>query len=96
MTDLETAVHRIKLGMGIKGSFRSQGLGARLLTTALEWLRSQNKIEWVDLTVFSENIAARKLYKKFGFKETVVIKDAFRVDGQSIDDIQMVLSLKKL
>jgi RimJ/RimL family protein N-acetyltransferase len=91
---IKAVAHRMKLGMGIENKFRSQGLGTRLLTEALTWARDQKQIHWIDLGVFAQNTAARKLYRKFGFQETHTVVDAIRINGQSIDDIQMTLRIR--
>ena len=84
--------HRAGLGMGIQRAYRSQGLGIRLMETTIKWARGRG-LEYVDLGVFDGNEAAERLYARFGFERTGVRHDAFRVDGQHIDDIQMVLAL---
>lgn len=89
---LETALHRVKLGMGIEQAFRHNGIGSQLLKEAIK-LCHENKIEYIDLSVFAHNIPAIKLYQKFGFTQTAVFHDVFRMDDVSIDDIQMVLKL---
>ncbi len=87
-------LHRAKLGMGIEMSMRGKGGGKLLMKTALNWAREQDFIEWIDLSVFDHNLPAKKLYSSFGFQELYTIKDLFRVEGISIDDVQMVLKLK--
>lgn len=83
--------HRARLGMGIEEKYRSIGYGKKLIIRALDWVKSQNNIEWVDLGVLSQNKAAIQLYESFGFKRTARIRDKFRVNGQSVDDILMTL-----
>jgi uncharacterized cupin superfamily protein len=46
--------------------------------------------------VFADNKAAIDFYQKHGFKTLTVIHDQLRVDGQSIDDVQMVLDLRSI
>jgi RimJ/RimL family protein N-acetyltransferase len=87
-------LHRAGLGMGIEEPLRGKGAGKLLMKTAIEWALEQNFLEWIDLSVFSHNIPARKLYTSFGFVELCTIKDLIRVDGTSIDDVKMVLKLK--
>ena len=91
---IEALVHRMKLGMGIENGYRSLGIGTALLRSAMEWSVTQNKISWIDLSVFEINSAARSLYKKFGFIETHTIEDALRVEDQSINDVRMTLRLR--
>lgn len=92
---LTSALHRATLMMGIERSHRSQGWGSRLITQALSWARQQPPLEWIDLYVFAHNAPARGLYTKAGFKEIGKVPDLFRVKGQKIDDIHMVLNLRE-
>jgi RimJ/RimL family protein N-acetyltransferase len=90
---IAATAHRMNLGMGIETPYRSMGIGTGLMATCTQWAQRQKEIQWIDLSVFSQNIAARALYKKFGFQETYTIMDAIRIEDQSIDDVQMTLKL---
>jgi RimJ/RimL family protein N-acetyltransferase len=89
---LETSLHRVQLGMGIEVKYRSQGLGTELLRACINFCK-ENNIEYIDLSVFSHNLPAIKLYKKLGFVEIANFKDIFRIGNLSVDDIQMTLKL---
>jgi len=67
--------------MGVHRDHRGQGLGARLLDTALSWAGAQG-LAWVDLEVLSNNLPARRLYERSGFVQTGEIPDLFRIDGE--------------
>ncbi len=54
---------------------------------------SSHGIEWIDLSVFSENVPAMSLYRSLGFVETGRREDRFRLSGRSVDDIAMSLRL---
>lgn len=88
------ALHRCQLGMGMEESVRGQGYGKRLLRMAIEWARDQDNLYWMDLSYFAFNLPAKKLYTSLGFVELFTYEDRIRVDGVSIDDVQMVLKLK--
>ena len=90
---IDASKHRMRLGMGIEDAYRSMGIGSSLLKAATEWAQNQKQISWIDLSVFSKNAVAMKLYEKFGFRKTYVIEDALRLENESIDDIQMVLKV---
>ncbi|MFZ4713475.1 MAG: GNAT family N-acetyltransferase [Bacteriovoracaceae bacterium] len=92
-SDLQSALHRANLGIGIEKNYRGIGLGKTMMKTALIWAKEQN-LTWIDLNVLTHNMPARKLYLSFGFKDIGTVKDCFRVEGQSIDDTHMVLELK--
>ena len=90
---LTAELHRAQLGIGIARPQRRQGGGNILLGTAIAWARAQTGIAWVDLGVFSDNAPARALYRKHGFRDLGVTADRFRVDGVSLDEVWMTLSV---
>lgn len=85
---IDALKHRMRLGMGIEKPYRSIGIGKALVEAATQWARKQEQIFWIDLSVFSKNVPARKLYERFNFLEAYLVEDALRVDGEIIDDIQ--------
>ena len=88
---LKTALHRCELGIGIERAHRGQGLGRRLMETAITFARETPSIEWVDLRVFAHNANARSLYQALGFDEVCVVRDRVRIEGEVIDDVMMTL-----
>jgi len=60
-----------------------------------DWALKETSLAWIDLGVFAHNLAARRLYERLGFRETGRSRDAFRIDDERIDDIQMVLDLNE-
>ena len=89
-----TAAHRCLLGMGVHRDARGQGLGARLLDTALSWAGEQG-LDWLDLEVLSGNRPARRLYERSGFVRTGEIPDLYRIDGEQHGYVFMSLAVKK-
>ena len=85
--------HRARLGMGLVRAARRQGHGTRLMRAAIDWAREQPGLAWIDLGVFGDNLGAQHLYERFEFQRIGVKRDRFRVQGQSIDDIEMTLRL---
>ena len=73
--------HGGTLGMGVAAAYRRQGIGKRLLSTALDAARKHG-LERVQLDVFAANTAAVALYRRAGFKE-----EGRRVRGRRIDDV---------
>ena len=53
--------------IGTDPSARGRGTGADLLACGLDWMLSTPGTKRVNLTVNAENVAARRLYEKFGF-----------------------------
>ena len=91
---LHCGLHRCELGLGIEEPWRGQGLGRRLMQTAIDFARAEPGLHWIDLCTFANNTPARAHYRKLGFRETSIVHDRFRIDGQSIDDIQMSLRVQ--
>ena len=89
---LPAELHRATLGMGIERVARRKGHGRALIETAIAWGRAHD-LAWLDLGVFAHNQPARALYAAMGFVEVGTMRDQFRVDGVSIDDITMTLAL---
>ena len=68
------------LGMGLVAAARSQGRGRALLeaTIADAQMRGLSRIE---LTVFSDNLPAKRLYERVGFKVEGELKRDVLIDG---------------
>jgi ribosomal protein S18 acetylase RimI-like enzyme len=88
------ARHRTMLGMGVHRAYRRRGLGAQLLSTAIDWARGEDRLKWIDLEVLSENGPAVALYLRAGFTMTARIEDMLEIDGESLDLSYMSLSLR--
>jgi RimJ/RimL family protein N-acetyltransferase len=72
------------LGMGLLENYRSQGLGKTLLKNIIEKAFRRN-FERIELEVFSTNIPAINLYKRFGFKQEGIKRKARKSDNQYED-----------
>ena len=88
-------IHRCDLSIGLIKKYRGVSWGSQLMKTAITWAREQEFLYWIDLNTSVANKPASNLYKKFGFEEVGITKDCFRIQGMQIDDIHMVLNLKK-
>ena len=59
------------MDLAVTGELRYQGVGRRLLLEALQEIKNiKPETEHITLEVRESNIAAIKLYEKFGFRET--------------------------
>ena len=90
---LRCELHRCSLGMGIVPEHRGQGGGSELLRVVIGWCEAEPRLAWLELGVFSDNPAAARLYRRFGFEEYGRKDDAFRVDGASLQHVLMALSV---
>ncbi len=57
--------HRGELGIAVSSDYRGMGVGTALLRSVLG--KCRKKFEVVELSVFSKNKGAKKLYESFGF-----------------------------
>ncbi|OHV84184.1 GNAT family N-acetyltransferase [Rhizobium sp. LCM 4573] len=81
--------HAASLGMGVHDDFRGRGIGSALLSALLETADNWLNLRRIELTVFTDNQPAIRLYEKLGFaKEGHLREFAFR-DGGYVDAYSM-------
>jgi putative acetyltransferase len=80
--------HRGFLGMGLVRSHRGQGLGPKLLDAALARAKTFG-LEKVELSVYTENQPAIRLYQKAGFEQEGLIRHYRKLDGVYFDCFAM-------
>ena len=80
-------------GMYVAPDHARHGIGAGLMRHAIEVARSVPGLEQLVLTVTDTNVAARKLYEKFGFRSFGVEPRAIRVHDVDYDKNHMILFL---
>jgi putative acetyltransferase len=80
----DSRFHIGTLGIGLIPRARHQGIGAGLMRVAIEkaWSKDLTRIE---LTVRSDNIAAKALYERFGFQTEGTLRRGCRIDGEYFD-----------
>jgi len=76
-------------GMGVATAWQGKGVGSRLLTAALDVADNWMNLHRVQLTVYADNEAAQRLYRKFGFAVEGVLRDYALRDGQFVDTVSM-------
>lgn len=81
--------HTGTLGMLLAPDVRGQGVGERLLRATLA--DGRGKFERIQLNVYSHNERAHRLYLRCGFVEEGRRRQAWKLDGQSSDIIDMGL-----
>lgn len=72
--------HVGRLGMGVRSQWRRQGIGRGILDACLTLARNAG-IEKVELEVYSDNIAALRLYESIGFRQ-----EGLKVRGRKLED----------
>ena len=85
-------VHVGRLGMGVRLEWRRQGIGRRMLGGCLSLARNAG-IEKVELEVFSDNIAAVRLYDSFGFRQEGLKVRGRKLEGRYQDLVLMAVWL---
>jgi RimJ/RimL family protein N-acetyltransferase len=83
--------HNVTLGMLLLPDYRGLGLGERLLNVTVA--ACKGKWERVELSVYSHNERAHKLYLRNGFIEEGRRRNAWKLDGVTSDIIDMVFVL---
>jgi ribosomal protein S18 acetylase RimI-like enzyme len=78
------------LGMGLLPQFRGQGLGRRLIHRTLDAARAFG-VTRVELSVREDNANAIALYRKIGFVEEGLQRNAVRLDGTYEHIVAMAL-----
>ena len=73
------------------GGGRECGIGRRLVEAVIEY--AQTRVEILQLTVVSSNQPARQLYRKLGFVEYGIEKNALKAGGCYWDDVLMAKPL---
>jgi len=77
--------HTAMIGMVVHGSWQGRGVGSALLTEAISLADNWLHLLRLELTVFTDNLPAIRLYQKFGFAiEGTHIGHALR-DGRFVD-----------
>jgi RimJ/RimL family protein N-acetyltransferase len=84
--------HVADLGLMVAMSHRRQGIGTRLLETALDWAR-ESDVRKLELHVFPHNDAAIKLYEKFGFVKEGYRRGHYRRGNEYVDAILMAYEI---
>lgn len=81
--------HAATIGMGVHDAFAGRGVGSALMTAALDIADNWLNLRRVELTVFTDNDAAIRLYERQGFVTEGCLKAfAFR-DGSYVDAYTM-------
>lgn len=80
-------------GAYVQPACRRSGYGAALLEVLLSRVDAVPSLRQLQLHVWSENVAAKALYARFGFRFVALHPESLRVDGRFIDEELWILSL---
>lgn len=81
--------HACSLGIGIHDDYQGKGIGSALMSEMMDAADNWLDIRRIELTVFTDNAGAIRLYEKFGFVREGILRDfAFR-NGRYADALAM-------
>ncbi len=83
--------HVAVLGITIKLDYRGLGIGAQMISVAIDEAKKSLKVKpkIIELDVFETNKAAQMLYQKLGFREVAKLSDRIQRKGDLISKIIM-------
>ena len=81
--------HAASLGMGVHDDFTGRGIGTFLMAAMLDAADNWHDIKRIELTVYTDNDAAIRLYEKFGFEKEGLLKSFGYRAGRYIDAYTM-------
>ena len=81
--------HVADVGMGVHDDFAGRGIGQQLMEAAIDLADNWYNYSRLELTVYTDNDRAIRLYKRCGFEEEGILRRyAFR-DGEFVDALTM-------
>ena len=85
--------NNVAIGIAIRKGYRGKGLGEYLIRHAIALSKKKLKPKNIYLYVSTENIPAKSLYKKVGFREFARFPKWELHNGRYIDSIYMLLKM---
>lgn len=89
LTDIDIMDSRAQVGIGVLKSHRGNGVGYEALTLLCGYARRVLKLHQLYAYVPVNNTASRKLFRKCGFSEEVLLKDWLRIES-GFEDVVLV------
>ena len=79
------STHVADLGLMVAKAYRGRGIGFALLGQAVAWARERG-VSKLELHVFPHNVAAMRLYERFGFEREGYRRRHYRRSGGEVVD----------
>lgn len=87
--------HTGTFGVSVRQDWRGKGVGTAMIEFLLEWAETNPLVEKVELSVFSSNANAIRLYRRLGFLEEGRRAKAIRLaPGEYVDEVLMARFVK--
>lgn len=81
--------HAANLGMGVHDDYVGRGIGSFLLAELIDAADNWHDIRRLELTVYTDNEPAIRLYRKFGFEEEGLLRNFAYRAGRYVDAYTM-------
>lgn len=81
--------HSAILGLMVHGDFQGKGVGTKLMETLVDLADNWLLLKRLELTVYTDNLFAIKLYENFGFVKEGTMKYAVVRRGELTDSLMM-------
>lgn len=93
--EIDRANRSIRIGVDIESSARGNGYGTEIFQAFINYLFHAQNFNRIWLLVVESNLVAKKLYKKLGFKEEGVQRDAIYREGKYHNYVMMSILSKE-
>jgi len=81
--------HAGYIGMSVHDDWQGKGVGTALMTAAVDLADNWLDYSRLELTVYTDNAAAMKLYRRFGFEVEGTLRNYAVRDGRYVDAYAM-------
>lgn len=81
--------HAAHIGMSVAQRAQGQGVGTALMAAIVDWADNWAQLLRLELTVYTDNVAAQALYRKFGFEAEGTHRAYALRDGTYVDALFM-------
>jgi len=81
-------------GVYVQSNYRNKTIGKQLVEIAIKHVKEKTQCSSINLTVETNNIAAKKLYESYGFKIWGTEVKSMKIDKTFYDEFHMSLLLK--